>query len=450
MAGRVCNEFIEFFLGLKLLPSYLFVPGKPAFPCHAVIYDSESEIVHRTLLKFVSESVPSLNSYKGPIVTGRESSVTECIRSIFPKLSTVTDWEHIVVDTRLWLRAIGATVSQINIFTDHLRLLLDSPTKEHYDEKLIRCSESWTEEFRQYYNEKIKENIETRLGRWILQRYSLFSKDLGVTDIMCNGLQVLMRDLQEIKDPAVDTVAIALYHISVHLANEITKGYCNLGTYRIRQELLYLQRPSDEAFILEHTFAPSTIVAALKANRLPFQPSGLGEKIDESMRAERIHNAGNVVHVSQLQAFLVKGVCDDVHAVRLYPNQYCTCQSKDQCCHILAVKLSLGLAQSSTKSKINPAPCIVVNVAQPTPSPPQQPSSVNDNQVNAAAAAAAAAAQTIANLVASGAPSQPAAANQQVFTLESFIDALTVARECIVSPANATVNQHQTMANLTG
>lgn len=341
---------------------------------------------------------------------------------------------------------MGATVSQINIFTDHLRLLLDSPTKEHYDEKFIRCSESWTPEFRQHYDEKLKEAIETRLGRWILQRYSLFSKDLGVTDIVCEGLQVLMRDIQEMKDPSVDTIAIALYHISVHLANEITKGYCNFGTYKLRQELLYLQRPSDEVFILENTFAPSAIVPALKANRLPFQPSGLGEKIDESMRAERIHNAGNVVHVSQLQSFLVKGVCDDVHAVKMYPREYCTCQAKEQCCHILAVKLSLGLAQSSTKSKVNPAPCIVVNVAPEATPASQQAAPTNGPQVNAAA-------QTIANLVASGTGSQAAAANQQVFTLDSFIEALTVARECIVSPANAAtgqINQTQTLPSLSG
>ena len=425
---------------------FFLLPGKPAFPCHAAIYDSDKEFVHQTLLKFVSAAVPSLNKYKGPIVTGRDSSITDCIKSIFPKLSTVTDWEHIVVETRLWLRSIGATVSQINIFTDHLRLLLDSPTKEHYDEKFIRCSESWTPEFRQYYDEKLKNTINTRLGRWILQRYSLFSKDLGVTDIMCEGLQILMRDLQELKDPSLDTVAIALYHISVHLANEITKGYCNFGTFKLRQELLYLQRPSDEVFILENTFAPSAIVAALKANRLPFQPSGLGEKSDESMRAERIHNAGNVVHVSQLQSFLVKGLCDDVHAVKLYPREYCTCQAKDQCCHVLAVKLSLGLAQSSGKSKVNPAPCIVVNVAQSTPPTPQPQSAVSGAQVNAAA-------QTIANLVATGSAAQPAAANQQVFTLDSFIEALTVARECIVSPANpasSALNQNQTMANLSG
>ena len=419
----------------------LFLEGKPGFPCFAVIYDSESAFAHEKLLRTVASSVPSLNKYKGPIVTGRESTITECIKSVFQNLFAVTDWEHVVVESRLWLRSTGATVSQINMFTDHLRLLLESPTKDIYEKKLSRCSESWTTEFRQHYDDKLKDAIETRLGQWILQRYSLFSKDLGVTDIVNQDLQILMRDLQDIKDPTVDTIAIALYHISVHLANEITKGYCNLGTYRLRSELLYLLRPSDEVFIYENTYNPAAIVSGLKANRLPFQPSGIGDKIDENVRAERIHAAGNVVHVSQLQAFLVKGVSDDIHAVKLYPREYCTCQAKEVCCHVLAVKLSLGLVQSTAKSKGTPAPCIVVNVAQPVPTVPQVseegtsasavtvPQAVHGNQVNAAA-------QTIANLMASGATAAQPGAGQQVFTLDSFIEALTVARECIVTPAN--------------
>ena len=134
---------------------YHIISGKPGFPCHAVIYESESEFVHEKLLKVVSKCIPELNSYKGPIVVGRDSSTCEMIKSVFPNLFAVTDWEHMIVDSRLWLRATGATVSQINTFTDHLRLLLDSPTKEHYTEKFVRCSESWTTEFRKYYDEKV-------------------------------------------------------------------------------------------------------------------------------------------------------------------------------------------------------------------------------------------------------------------------------------------------------
>ena len=45
----------------------------------------------------------------------------------------------------------------------------------------------------------------------------------------------------------------------------------------------------------------------------------------------------------------------------------------------------------------------------------------------------AAATQTIANLVTSGASAQNP--GQQVFTLDSFIEALTVAKESIISPS---------------
>ena len=283
--------------------------------------------------------------------------------------------------------------------------------------------------------------IETRLGRWILQRYNLFSKGLGVTDIVNDNLQILMRDLQEVKDPSADTIAIALYHLNIFLANEITKGYCNIGTYKLRPELQYMLRAADEVFIVEQTFTPTAIAEAVKANGLPFHASGTGDKLDENLRGERIHSAGNVHHVSQLQAFLVKGVCDDLHAVKLYPREYCTCLRKDTCCHIIAVKLSLGLGQTVVRSKGTPAPCIVVNVTQPSTVFQQQTGAVQANS----------AAQTIANLVASGAAAAAEAGGQQIFTLDSFIEALTVARECIVSPANATGGTvTQASATITG
>ena len=393
---------------------------------HAVIYDTESPLVHERMLSAVLKSVPSLQKYKGPILTGRESVITKSLNDKFPNLFHVRDWEHLIVGSRLWLRSTGATVTQINSFTDHLRLLLDSPTKDHYQEKFIRCSEAWTAEFRDYYNEKLRSAVEERLGRWILQRYSLFSKQLGVMDLVSHGLQVVMRDMQDVKEPSVDTITLTLYHLSVRLTNEIAKAFCNFGTYRLRPELQYMLRGADEVLFIEKTFPPNTIVDALRANRLPIQASSSGSQADDMSQAARILAAGNVNHVAAMKAFLVKGVYDDLHAVKLYPREYCTCAPKDTCCHILAAKLSIGVAQATSKPK--PAPCIIVKVAEP-PAGTSQPQSAD----------ASTATQTIANLVASGAAGLSQNPGQQVFTLDSFIEALTVARECIVSPATSSV-----------
>ncbi len=379
------------------------------------------------MLNAVLQSVPSLENYKGPILTGRESVITKALQSFLPNLFHVSDWENVIVATRLWLRANGATVTRINTTTDHLRLLLDSPSKSHYQEKFMRLSESWPAEFRKFYDETLRVAIEERLGRWILQRYGLFSSQLGVTDLVCQGLQIVMRDIQDVKDPTIDSIAVSLYHLSVYLANEITKGFCNFGSYRLRPELRYMLRGADEMIFVENAFAPGTIIDAMRANRLPFHASS-GSQSDETALADRIFAAGGIFHSKPMQAFLVRGVSDDLHAVRLYPREYCTCAPKETCCHIIAVKLSLGIVQSQTphKPRATHATCVVASPA--VESPAKQP-------IVASGIDVAAATQTLANLVSStaGLAQNPA----QGFTLDSFIEALTVAKECIVTPSRA-------------
>ncbi len=91
----------------------------------------------------------------------------------------------------------------------------------------------------------------------MLEQYNLFSTQLGVTDLICQGLQVEMRDIHDLKDPSVDAIIIALFHLSVYLANEIAKGFCNFGTYRLRPELHSMLCGADEMQFVENTFIPN-------------------------------------------------------------------------------------------------------------------------------------------------------------------------------------------------
>ncbi len=137
---------------------------------------------------------------------------------------------------------------------------------------------------------------------------------------------------------------------------------------------------------------------------------------------ERIFATGNIIHATPLKALLVKGVTDNLHAVKHYPHEYCTCAPKKKCCHIIAVKLSLGMPRSHNKLKPPHSQFIFVKVCE---TPPQ---SQNTTPLCIDFAAAT---QTIANLVTLGASAQNP--GQQIFTLDSFFEALTVAKESIIS-----------------
>ena len=132
--------------------------------------------------------------------------------------------------------------------------------------------------------------------------------------------------------------------------------------------------------------------------------------------------AGNIFHATPMQAFLGKGVSYHLPAVKLYPHEYCTCAPKETCCHIIVVKLSLGMPQTHNKPKPPHSLFMVVKVETPP-----QSQNTTTRCIDFAAAT-----QTIANLVTSDASAQNP--GQQIFTLDSFFEALTVAKESIISP----------------
>ncbi|MCP4800815.1 MAG: hypothetical protein GY893_12780 [bacterium] len=61
--------------------------------------------------------------------------------------------------------SVGATVSTINTFTDHLQVLLNSSSRQQFDEKFVRFCDSWTTEFSKFYEDKLKRTVEENQGK---------------------------------------------------------------------------------------------------------------------------------------------------------------------------------------------------------------------------------------------------------------------------------------------
>ena len=51
--------------------------------------------------------------------------------------------------------------------------------------------------------------------------------------------------------------------------------------------------------------------------------------------------------------FTVLGTTGKPYAIRLFPEESCTCPSTNQCYHIMAVRMSIGLHNTNSKKKIN-------------------------------------------------------------------------------------------------
>lgn len=58
----------------------------------------------------------------------------------------------------------------------------------------------------------------------------------------------------------------------------------------------------------------------------------------------------NVCHVPQHKSFSVCDPLGTAHSVRIFPKESCTCPSNSTCCHILAVRRSIGMETSRRRT----------------------------------------------------------------------------------------------------
>ena len=65
--------------------------------------------------------------------------------------------------------------------------------------------------------------------------------------------------------------------------------------------------------------------------------------LSQRERARQLITSKKISFDPSLRTFTILGTSDKPHAVRLFPNETCTCPSTSQCYHILAAKMSIGL-----------------------------------------------------------------------------------------------------------
>ena len=107
--------------------------------------------------------------------------------------------------------------------------------------------------------------------------------------------------------------------------------------------LLFLFKYLDTNLITEDVRDPDVVMSHIE--------SLLGGATDSvcpfSIRA--LSSTLEVKHVSDQQCFTVSDESRNVHAVRLFPVESCTCPSTTTCCHVLAVRTSVGLQKTVRK-----------------------------------------------------------------------------------------------------
>ena len=354
----------DFYLSTLAFRHTLF-EGGPVLPVAFLIHERKVSSCHEELFKVCSKLVPPLKYTKKPIVTDEEQAYINVISKYLPLAPHLRCWNHIMQDVKRWLTHHGASSDDKMVYINDLKELFHLPTQEDYSGHLQGLAKKWSAPFFDYYNRNIHPDIAT-IARWSIQRLGVYHPFNGVTNNQAEGINFVLKQLQDWKEAPVDCMILALHYLHGYYMSEISRGQQNLGNYRLHPKfsncsVIPGQLPQHKIY------SPKDIVKRIKekldhekllgttteTSSVINESARLGlDNLSKRERAIRVLDEGKISVDTKLHTFTIMGsTCP--HLVTLFPKETCTCPSTTQCYHILAAKLAIGQELEDSKKKIN-------------------------------------------------------------------------------------------------
>lgn len=156
---------------------------------------------------------------------------------------------------------------------------------------------------------------------------------------------------------------LSLYQLQAFYLNEINRGVAGLGEYTIASAYGSIQVQNLDSIAYLATHSPEEIVMRIRDGALDSaltttditvksehdekdQPASRSLNISSVARAKEVLKEGNINFDNKLHCFTVKGTSGIVRVVTLFPKETCSCPSTGECYHLLAVRLSIGMAET--------------------------------------------------------------------------------------------------------
>ena len=89
----------------------------------------------------------------------------------------------------------GAPKSDVSVYTENLWLLFHSSSEETYMQKLSDMKKAWDSTFEDYFMREIQPEVPISIGRWILEKYSVYNPYSGVTNTKSESFNRYVRNV---------------------------------------------------------------------------------------------------------------------------------------------------------------------------------------------------------------------------------------------------------------
>ena len=234
----------------------------------------------------------------------------------------------------------------------------------NYASSLDVLKQKWSASSFDFYTKNIHTDIHS-IARWSIEEYKVCNPYSGVTNNPAEGLNFVLKQLQNWRESPPDCTLLSLHYLQSFYMKEIVRGQHGLENYHLHAKysgLVCTQSVPDQK-----AYSPEEIVARIKGD---FQENEMENKehtdptlsielseafLSQRERARQLITDKKISFDPSLRTFTILGTGDKPQAVRLFPNETCTCPSTSQCYHILAAKMSIGLDDDgkAPKKKIN-------------------------------------------------------------------------------------------------
>ena len=277
---------------------HIMFERSPCIPLAFMIHQRKYQSLHEDFFRILTRFIPNLKKSSFAIVTDREKGIINSITEVLPNVNLVLCWNHIKRDLRQWLRSHGASTQDLTVYMKDLDTLLNSDSKEEFDSSYISISSKWSDPLLAYFEKNLKRDIECHAGKWLLVQLSLYTPHSGITNNSSEGMNTVIKRLMGWKEVPVDTAVLCFYHLQNFYLNEILRGLCNTGNFKIRTEFQgSLQDPADIQFS-ENISSPQDIVDKIKSASIESHPTD-SQRITDTPGTEPPSNSQSL-QVSQL------------------------------------------------------------------------------------------------------------------------------------------------------
>ena len=325
----------DFYLSCLTIQLPMFAEH-PILPTAFVLHERKFGSVHEALFSYICPKLKSL--HRVVVVTDGEVGIEKAITTCCPSWSTVGCWNHIIRDVEFWVKKHSGGSAEGMVYKSHVRELLMCATQAEYDLKLQSLRAAWTSAFDTYFETSLEKRVcASCVGS--LRQYGIESD--SITTNISESVNAVLKRFQEWNEVPCDEMVYGIYKLQIFYMSQVTRSADGFGPYTV---------DTDSECTHAAPSVPATDVAALFddiKSKLQMHEHGT-ETVPNSVAA--IGQEMMVTHVPAQQSFQVSLPNGNVHAVRLFPKQSCTCPATTTCSYICAVMRTVGLPLEQRKT----------------------------------------------------------------------------------------------------